>query len=82
MAVKTQRLRGQLQVIAGGDVGGFVVVAVFGFDRVRRAARAELHHIGRADQAQGVMPQRQGTLTAHATDGSHASDSARCQASA
>ncbi|OIQ70849.1 hypothetical protein GALL_475340 [mine drainage metagenome] len=64
-------MRGQLDVVTGGNVGSLVAAAVFVFHRVGHATGQKLHHVRLADQPQRVMPQRQGTLHTHTLGGFH-----------
>ncbi len=48
--------------IANGDRGCLVARAVLVFHRIRRAVGLELDHVGLADQAQRIVPQRQRPL--------------------
>ena len=59
---QAERLPGQLQVVAGGDGGFLVAVAVLVFDRVGAAVGQKLDHVGLADQAEPFAPQRQRPL--------------------
>ena len=70
--LQAQGLRGQLQVVAGGNVGSLVAAAVFVFDGVGHASGQKFHHVGLANQPQRVVPQRQGALHAHAFGGVNA----------
>ena len=69
---KAQGLRGQLQVIARGNVFGFVTAAVFVFHGVGGAVGQKLHHVRLANEAQRVVPQGQGTLYPHTFGRFHA----------
>ena len=69
---QAQGLCGQLQVVARGNVGRLVAAAVFVFHGVGHATGQKFDDVGLADEAQRVVPQRQGALHAHALGGLHA----------
>jgi hypothetical protein len=55
-------LRSQLNIIASGDIGGFVPATVLVFNGVWGAADFKLDDVGFADETQSVVPYWQRSL--------------------